>query len=133
MCISSLSLLVENLLYDLFMRSWVSSGSLIILVATAFTVLKEMGGDGPSSKVASLAAVSASSLPGMSMWAGIHWMVTWPWIVFRLSSTLVVSVEFIESAWVRLWLSVHISFLSALLVANNPYSVECLAVVLLLL
>ena len=44
-----------------------SSGSCISLEATAFIVLKEMGGDGPSIAVVSLAAVSASSFPGILM------------------------------------------------------------------
>ena len=80
---------------------------------TMQALLKDIGLAAVSISVASLAALSANSLPGTFEWPGNHWMIVLPvlsWIDFLIGA---VSMLKLSKAWHRDWLSVQIKILSS--------------------
>ena len=72
-CVFS-SLAVQCLAYTAAVLAQESGLSFRVRSITALAAFRLVGWASPPSSVASLANLSASSFPGMSMWPGTHWM-----------------------------------------------------------
>ena len=106
------SLAVEWLAYTAAVLAWEGDLSFRVRLITALAAFRLVGWASSSSYVASLANLSASSFPGMSMWSGTHWMSMCRSMASSRRHKEATSGLSLSRAAVRDWESLQISTLS---------------------